>query len=375
MLPRLLRLTPKAAAQQFQEDEAAKTPPLEECAFRITNRNCAGRTIDELQGLHVSNAVICRVRHEGEVRPARPETTLHLGDTVLAVGAPPELAKLEALLGDVVIDTLMDPGSKVGSEQIVLSQPKIAGSTLRGMKVWERYGVVVTRVRREELELAPRGDLRLELGDTLRVVGSRPDIQVFAAAVGREEPRLYETSLVPFSAGIALGALVGHIPISLPGGLTIQLGLGGGAFLVALLLGHWGSIGPVRIYVPHAVKQFAREIGLVIFLAGAGLGAGQRFVPILRETGPQLILGGVCVTLVTVITALLLICWLLRWNMLYGAGAMCACMTNPPGLAAASTLAASDAAAVGFASVYPVALISKIVLAPVVLLVLEMLRQ
>jgi len=373
LLPRLLRTPAAAAAARYREREAAKYPPLEECAFRITNPNCAGRTIDEIQALHVSQAVICRVKHEGRIAPAYPATTLHLGDVVLAVGTPQELAKLEALLGDVVVEPMYDPSGNVASEQVVVSRRAVLGKSLREIGIWERYGVVVTRVRRDEVEFTPRGDLRLELGDILRLVGSRQGLDAVANAVGREERRLYETSLVPFAAGIALGALVGMIPITLPGGLELQLGAGGGTFLVGLLLGHWGNSGPVRIYVPHAVKQFARELGLVIFLAGAGAGAGQKFVPVLREAGVQLLLTGALITLATVFAGLLIMFVLLRWNMLFGAGALAACMTNPPGLAAASQLADCDGAAVGFASVYPVALISKIVLAPLIFLVLRML--
>ncbi len=373
LLPRLLRVRASEAAAEFRNAEAARWPPLEECAFRITNRNCAGRTIDELQALHVTRAVIARVKHEGKIGPARPETTLHLGDVVLAVGTPEELAKFEALLGDVVVESMYDPTGNVTSEQLVVSRRDVLGKSLRQIGVWERFGVVVSRVRRDSVEFTPRGDLRLEPGDVLRVVGQRQDIAALAAALGREERRLYETSLVPFAAGIALGAAVGLIPLHLPGGLEVQLGLAGGAFLVALWLGHWGNTGPVRMYVPHAVKQFARELGLIIFLAGAGAGAGQRFVPVLRDAGPQILIAGALVTLVTVAAAALVMFLLLRWNVLYGAGSLCACMTNPPGLAAASNLADCDAAAVGFASVYPMALIAKIVYAPLIFLILRML--
>ncbi len=194
-----------------------------------------------------------------------------------------------------------------------------------------------------------------------------------AALLGREERRLNETSWVPFAAGITLGAALGLVPIALPGGLNVRLGVGGGAFLAALLLGHWGTLGPVRVYVPNAAKHFARELGLVVFLAGAGLGAGRNFVPVVREAGPQLLLAGALVALVTVAVACLLMYVGLRWNPLFGAGSLCACMTNPPGLAAATNLAESDAAPAGFASVYPVALIGKIVLAPLVFLVLRLL--
>ena len=370
-LPRILRVRPQAAAAQFREGEAAKSPPLDECAFRLTNPNCAGRTIDEFQALKITQAVLCRVKHGGQIRPARPDTTLHMGDVVLAVGTPAELAKLEAILGSVAVESMYDPTGNVTSEQLLVSRRDAIGKTLRELCLWERFGVVATRVRREGLEFTPRGDLRLEPGDVLRVVGPRHDIDSVAEVLGREERRLNETSLVPFAAGIALGAAVGLIPISLPGGLQMQLGLGGGAFLVALLLGHWGTIGPVRVYVPNAAKHFARELGLVIFLAGAGAGAGAKFVPILEQTGTKLLLAGALVTLVTVAVTILLMYLLLRWNLLFGAGALCACMTNPPGLAAAGNLADSDAAAVGFASVYPVALIGKIIFAPLIFLILR----
>ncbi|MEW6250538.1 MAG: hypothetical protein AB1716_07810, partial [Planctomycetota bacterium] len=128
-----------------------------------------------------------------------------------------------------------------------------------------------------------------------------------------------------------------------------------------------------RIYVPHAVKQFTRELGLVIFLAGAGLGAGQKFVETFAAAGPRLMIAGALVTLVTLGAGLLIMFAILRWNLLYGAGALTATMTNPPGLAAATNLAPSDAAAVGFASVYPVALIAKIVYAPLIYLILRLL--
>jgi putative transport protein len=374
LMPRILKTHPEAAAAQYREAEAARTPALQECAFRITNPNCAGRTVDELQSLKLSRAVLCRIKHAGQVGSVRPETKLELGDTVLAVGTPVELAKLETLLGDVVVEPMQDPTGVVTSEQLLVSRRDVIGKSLRELCLWERFGVVATRVRREGLEFTPHGDLRLEPADVLRVVGPRHSIAAVSAIVGREERRLNETSFIPFAAGIAIGAAVGQIPISLPGGLQMQLGTGGGVFLVALLLGHWGTRGAVRVYVPNAAKHFARELGLVLFLAGAGAGAGQRFVPILQESGVRLLVAGAAITLLTVGAAILLMHVFLRWNLLFGAGGLCACMTNPPGLAAATNLVDSDAAAVGFASVYPVALIAKILFAPLIFLLLRMMQ-
>lgn len=371
LMPKLLRVTARGAASQYNAEQLAKTPPLEQRAFRLTNPNCVGRTIDELQGLHVSKAVICRVKHEGSVMPARPDTVLYLNDIVLTVGAPEELAKFEALLGDAAGEPMHDPTGNVSSELVVVSRKDVYGKSLRELAFWERFGVVVTRIRRDRVEFTPTGGLTLEPGDVLRAVGAKRDISALTALIGREERRLDETSMIPLAAGIALGAAVGHIPIPMPGGLQTQLGVGGGAFVVGLILGYLGHLGPLRVYVPNAGKNLMRELGLVIFLAGAGSGAGEKFVPILRETGPQLLLAGAVVTLVTVAVAVLLLHKVLRWNVLSCGGALSACMTNPAGLAAASGLADCDAAAVAFASVYPVGLIAKIILAQAIFLLMR----
>ncbi|MBK9126883.1 MAG: hypothetical protein IPM13_03685 [Phycisphaerales bacterium] len=375
LLPRLMRTSAAAAAERFRAEEAAKSPPIDQCAFRISNPGLAGRTVEEIQALRVSTAVVCRIRQGGAVQAVRPETVLHVGDVVLAVGTPAELAKLEALFGEVVVDQLSDAGGNVTSEQLLVSRRSVVGKTLRELAIWERFGVVVTRVRREGVELTPRGNHRLEPGDVLRVVGPPQRILELSNEIGREERRLNETSWVPFAAGVALGAAVGLMPLPFPAGVDLRLGLGGGAFLVALLLGHAGTIGPVRLYVPNAAKHFARELGLVLFLAGAGLGAGQQFVQVFQAAGGSLLLAGAAVTLATVAAAGAVMFLALRWNVLFGAGALSACMTNPPGLVAATNLADSDAASVGFASVYPVALISKIVYAPLVYLLVQGLAE
>jgi putative transport protein len=367
-LPRLLRTSARAAGAAYQAEQASRTPPLEECAFRITNPNCVGMTITEFQSLHMTRAVICRIKHDGEISAARLDAKLNMGDVVLAVGTPNELAKLEHVLGCVAAEPMYDPTGNIASELVVVSHRSAVGKAMRDVQLWERFGVVATRVRREGIEITPHGDLVLELGDVLRLVGARRDVHAAAAVLGRQERRLDETSFIPFAAGLALGATVGLISIPIPGGIDLRLGLSGGVLLVALLLGHLGHVGPMRLHVPNAAKHFARELGLVMFLAGAGTGAGRAFVPVLQEAGPSLPLAGAAVTLTMIAAAALMMFAVFRWNVLYGAGALSACMTNPPGLAAATQMSETDAAAVGFASVYPIALLGKIMFATIVYL-------
>jgi len=248
----------------------------------------------------------------------------------------------------------------------------LTGKTLAAMRTWERYTVVITRIRRQGLEIAPTGSVTLEMGDSIRIVGEVAAVEDFARLVHGSPRRADETNMVPFLVGLALGILVGVIPINLPNGIQIRLGSAGGAFLVSLLVGHFGGIGRLRLYVPAAAKNLSRELGLMLFLAGAGVGAGTHFVEILLQQGPSLLLAGALVTILSVLAGILLTHRLYHMNVLASMGALCACMTNPPGLGAANTKTDSELPTLSYASVYPVALIFKIVLAQ---LLVEVLRR
>jgi putative transport protein len=231
------------------------------------------------------------------------------------------------------------------------------------MRVWERYTVVITRIRRQGLEIAPTGNVTLEMGDNIRVVGDKEAVETFANLVHGSPRRAEETNMLPFLAGLLLGIVVGLIPINLPNGVQVRLGMAGGAFLVSLIVGHFGGLGPLRLYVPAAAKNLARELGLMLFLAGAGVSAGSNFVQILGQQGLSLLVGGALITICSVLAGLLVMHLGYRMNLLATMGALSACMTNPPGLGAANSQTESDLPTLSYASAYPVALIFKILLA------------
>ncbi len=168
----------------------------------------------------------------------------------------------------------MAANSRTVSREMFVTEEKLAGKRLMDLHVWDRYAVIVTRIRRAGVEITPVGTSTLELGDTLRVVGDDAALNEFARLVGGNTRKIDETNMVPFLIGILLGIVVGLIPIPLPNGLTIKLGAAGGALLVSLLLGHFGRIGPFPLYVPVAARNISRELGLMLFLAGAGANAG-----------------------------------------------------------------------------------------------------
>jgi len=249
------------------------------------------------------------------------------------------------------------------SVDVEVTEDSLTGKRLGEMRLWEQYTVVITRIRRQGLEIAPSGNVTLEMGDNLRVVGDKHAVASFVGLVHGHPRKAEETNMLPFLAGLLLGILLGAIPINLSGGLQVRLGSAGGAFLVSLAVGHFGGVGPLRLYVPAAAKNLSRELGLILFLAGAGVNAGSHFIEILGQQGPGLLIGGAMITLVSLACGLILMHWVYRMNLLATMGALTACMTNPPGLGAANAQTESDLITLSYASVYPVALIFKILLA------------
>ena len=370
-LPRLLRTDLRAEEAGWRRQQEAETPRLEAKKFLITNPNCDGVLLRDVNPHRMSVANISRVRHEGKVVPASPDTVLHCRDVVMVVGPDEELRKMRLLLGEET-DVPMDTDTNVVSLDAEITSTALAGKRLADLKMWERFGVVITRIRRQGFELTPVGVSTLEMGDVLRMVGERAAVEQFVKQIGGDNRRADETNMVPFLGGLVLGIALGVIPLKLSNGMQIKLGIAGGAFIVSLLVGHFGHIGPFRLYVPAGAKNLARELGLMLFLAGAGTTAGAQLVPVLRERGPSMLLAGALITIVSAGVALLLMVRLYRMNSLAVLGGLCGVMTNPPGLGAANAQTDSDLPTLAYASIYPVALIFKIVFAQVLVEVLRM---
>lgn len=369
-LARLLRRDLRAEEQAWLQERRSEAPDLKVRQFRLTNPNCDGKKVSEINPHRMARANISRIKHGESVFAARPDAILHQGDVVMAVGPEEELDKLRLLLGEEVHER-MDVNANVLSMDVEVVEEAMTGKTLAEMRLWERYTVVITRIRRQGMEIAPAGNIALEMGDLIRVVGDRDAVEHFVQLVHGRPHKHEETNMVPFLVGLVLGVALGSLPLALPNGMTLKLGMAGGAFIVSLVVGHFGKIGPFRLYVPAAAKNLSRELGLMLFLAGAGTNAGAEFVSILQKQGWQLLLAGAIVTVVSVGVGLLLMHRLYRMNLLATMGALCACMTNPPGLGAASAQTETDLPALAYASVYPVALIFKILLAQILVEVLR----
>lgn len=361
-LPKLLKRPIKIEEKHWLAEKAIEAPGLQARQFCVTNANIEGKTVAEINPRRLAHVNISRIKHGDKVTAAKPETLIRTGDLVMAVGLAEELDKLRILLGEETNER-MDVNAEVMSVDVEVMDESLTGKTLAQMRVWEQFTVVITRIRRQGLEIVPHGNVSLERGDGIRVVGEKSAVEAFVRRAQGSPRKALETSMVPYLIGLFAGVFVGLIPIPVGQGVTLKLGAAGGVFIISLLIGHFGKIGPFQMYVPPAAKNLTRELGLMLFLAGAGTNAGAHLVDVLKDQGWILLLAGAAITTLSALAGLTVMIKIYKLNLLSAMGALTAAMTNPPALAAASNQTETDLPAISYASTYPVALIFKILLA------------
>ncbi|HET7377921.1 MAG TPA: TrkA C-terminal domain-containing protein, partial [Anaerolineae bacterium] len=252
--------------------------------------------------------------------------------------------------------------------RVFVSNQKIVGHRLRDLNLPQQFGAVLTRVRRGDVEFVPNGDTVLELGDRVRILTRRENMDAVVAFLGDSYRAVSEIDILSFSLGLALGLLVGLIPIPLPGGVTFKLGFAGGPLIVALILGARERTGPLVWSLPYSANMTLRQIGLVMFLAGIGTRSGYAFVTTFMQGGGLAIfIAGAIITCVAALSMLWIGYRLLKIPMSVLIGMLAGLQTQPAVLGFAIEQADNDLPNIGYATVYPIATIGKIVLAQLLL--------
>ena len=315
--------------------------------------------------------VFGRLRRDGRVSTVTDETILRSGDVVSAVGAPMQIEAAVHALGRRTEDRMEFDREEVDFRRVFVSRSEVVERPLRSLDLGKNFGAVVTRIRRGDIEFLPEEDTELELGDRVRVVAPREQMDAVSRYLGDSYKALSEMDLVPFGLGVALGLLLGAVPIPLWDGASFRLGFAGGPLLVGLLLGRLGRTGPLVWSLPYSAAMTLRQLGVVFFLAGVGTRSGWALATTLRSGGalPLLLLGvglTLTVTLVLVLGGLAL---KIPSGILLGV--IAGTQTQPADLTFALEQAKNEMPTVGYVSVFPLATIAKIVLAQVVLLALE----
>lgn len=305
--------------------------------------------------------------HPGRVSIATDADVPEPGDIVTVIGTPEATERLAAAVGHPSTVALTLDRSQIDYRRIAVSNPRVAGSHLGDLRLTRRFGAVATRVRRGDIDLLATDDLVLQVGDRIRVVAPRDRMTEVAAFLGDSEKGTASYSITSLAIGLAIGVLLGGLTVTLPGGLTASLGVAGGPLLVGLLVGRAGRTGPILWTLPHAVASTLSQLGILLFLAYAGSTAGSALVDALGSpVGWRIAITGAIVTLATaafVIGGGRLLAGLGGPRL---GGVLAGTQTQPAVLAYANEASGNDPRAnLGYVLVYPMAMILKVVVAPV----------
>jgi len=367
LLQRVFRTDYRAEAAALS-DLGVGGENLEEVTVQVTDPAAAGRSLAELLLDHHWRVLFVRFRRGREVVLIEDLAwPLRLDDQISVVGPRRDLDAVVAALGEPAEETLSFDRRQIDRRRIFVSSRDVAGKRLSELALPQRFGALVSRVRRGDSDLLPDGDTVLELGDRVRVVAPRFRMEELSRFFGDSYRAVSEIDVATFGLGIGLGLLLGLLPIPLPGFGTFRLGLAGGPLLVGLALGALGRTGPFLWQMPYSVNLSLRQIGVVLFLAGVGTRSGWAFADTVRHGGGLTIF--LCGAAITGLTAFLTL-WIghrfLKIPMSLLTGMLSGLQTQPALLAYANEQAGNGLPDVGYATVYPVATIAKILLAQVI---------
>jgi putative transport protein len=361
------RIDPVKEARAFALEQDAGCEPLQRMCIRVCNPNLKGLRLHEIPGKDSLGVIISRIKYVGEteVSVANSDTVLHEGDIVLAVGTPAHLRELCLIMGVESREDLMEAPGPVTFERFVVTNKDIVGKTIRELELTQQHGVTVTRVMRADVEMTAVPALTLQFGDKLQVVGKEADIAKVASVLGNSIKDMNRTNFMPMFIGIGLGVLLGLYPFSFANMPTpVRLGLAGGPLITAIVLSRIRRLGKMIWYMPLNANFALRELGITLFLACAGLKAGAHFFEVLFTT--QGLLWMACGAVITLVP-LLLVAWIgrafMKLNFMNLCGLLSGSMTDPPALAFANAINNSDAPSVAYATVYPLTMLVRILVA------------
>ena len=342
-------------------------------SLEFTNEMLDGKRVGYVRELINRAFVISRILHaDGSITIAEADTLLRIGDRLLVISSPEDMPAVIAFLGHTIEMTDEEwgkntPNSELVSRRILITRPSINGKKFSDLKLRTRFGINITRVNRAGVDLIPYQGMELQIGDRVMVVGRLQAIEKVEALLGNSLKKLDHPNLLPIFIGIALGVLLGSLPLmNIP--QPVKLGLAGGPLIVALLLGRFGPHFHLVTYTTLSANLMLREIGLAMFLAAVGIGAGDGFVDAIVGGGYKWVGYGLIITVLPLILVTLLARLRFKLNYYTLMGVISGGMTDPPALGFASQSSGNDMPAVSYATVYPVVMFLRVLTAQMLML-------
>ncbi|MCE9519803.1 MAG: hypothetical protein K8R87_09660 [Verrucomicrobia bacterium] len=362
-----------AEAREFEASQRTGIEPLARLNVTVDNTHLDGLALRDLPGRRETGVMISRLQRAGatEVMTATEDSIVHTGDHLLLVGTTANLEKFQRIVGTRCDHDLMKAPGAVSFRRVVVTNRKMLGRSIAETGLDLLFGVAVTRIVRSGVEMTAVPDVRLQFGDFLHVVGDPKGIDGAADALGDSLQALNQTHFIPVFVGLAFGVLAGLVPLAVPGlSSPLKLGLAGGPLVVAILLSRIGKIGPLVWHMPANTNVAFRELGIALFLSCVGLGAGPKFfATVMSFDGMIWGFSAVLVVMIPLLAAGIAgRCWL-RLNYIDLSGLLTGSMTDPPALAFANNLVGSDSPSVAYATVYPLTMLCRILVAQIMVLV------
>ena len=346
--------------------------------YQISNPAIFGKSIMEIREISGSQFVISRVWKGGQVIIPTGETILEEGEHVLVISAKKDVEVMRTLFGhkenvdwnkkDIDWNSI---DSQLVSRKILVTKSDLNGIKLGKLRLRNSYGINITRVNRAGIDLLPSRSLRLQLGDKLTIVGEARSIENVAAILGNEAKQLRTPNLVTIFTGIALGLILGSIPLALPGmSMPIKLGIAGGPIIVGLLMGAFGPRFHLATYTTQSANLMLRQLGITMYLAGLGLSAGAGFFEtVLTLQGLKWIVISLILAVVPVLATGYVASRFFKLDYAHNVGMLCASMANPIALNYANTTVEGDEPSVAYATVYPFIIFLRVISAQIIMLI------
>lgn len=353
--------------------ERSNAPKTVRIDLKVCNKGIIGKKIEDIAHITRSKFVVARMIRDGKQQIASGDTELRDGDILRVVISNRDVELVQSLIGESVqLDDKewQTSSSNLEKRRILVTKSGINGKHIADLHIRESYNVTITRVVRAGIELVATHELRLQMGDVVVVVGRKNDLDQVAAILGDSVRRLDHPNLLPIFIGIFLGVLLGSIPIMLPGvPLPVKLGLAGGPLVVAILMARYGPNYKLVTFTTNSANMMIREIGISLFLAAVGLGAGEGFVSAIANGGYWWILYGVAITMLPLLITGILARKVFKLDYFSIMGLMSGAMTDPPALAYANSVSTNDRSAVAYATVYPLTMFLRIFTAQILALI------
>ena len=375
VLKRFFRVNFDNERRIMMERNKENAEQLEAVTLEVHNDSVCGHTIREIQELFGRKCVITRVLHERthDIELAESNTTLGKGDKLFLVATPFEVEALTLLIGPRINMNMAEwdaiEANNLISERFIITNPQINGKRLGDLKLRQTFNVTITRIIRAGVDLIADPHLLLQLGDRIVVVGKPESIQKIGKLMGNSVKRLEEPNLASLFLGIALGVALGSLPIFIPNvPVPVKLGLAGGPLIVSILMSKFGPQLKLVTYTTSSANKMIRQIGITLFLAVVGIGAGNGFVDTIVNGGYWWVLYGFLITVIPCLVIGVVARKVCKLSYFTIAGVISGIMTNPPALAYSNEICGNNQASVAYSTVYPLTMFLRVVTAQILVL-------